>query len=144
MPNKMRRNTPSLKTPAALVATRVATGKDKCCYILAANKKISYRDGRSRIVYVGTTRKGVARVAQSVAHRSTKILTSWGVSSFQAHIVTCKPRKKKRSWLRLEGTVLTTFVEMFGQRPKCNKRNGRPDWDLFRKETIKRIIEDLS
>jgi hypothetical protein len=140
----MRRNTPSLKSPAALTATRVAIGKDKCCYILAANKKIDYKKGRSRIVYIGTTTKGAARVAQSVAHRSKKILESWGVTWFQAHIVTCRPRKRKRTWLRLEGTFLTTFIEEFGERPKCNRKNGKPDWDLFRRETIVRIIEDLS
>lgn len=135
---------PSLKSPAALTATRIAIGKDKCCYVLSANKKIQYKKGRSRIVYIGTTKRGVARVAQSVAYRSKKILESWGVTSFSAFIVTCRPRNKKRTWLRLEGTLITKFKDIFGERPKCNKRNGKPDWDLFRPQTVERIIEDVS
>lgn len=142
--DNMRKNTPSLKMPAAVKTTRIVIGKSKCCYVLSASKKIRYKKGRSRIVYFGTTKNGVARIAESVAHRSRKILRSWGVTSFHAYIVTCRPRKKKRSWLRLEGSLITTFKEMFGERPKCNRRNGKPDWDLFRQETIKRIIEDLS
>jgi hypothetical protein len=143
MPN-LRRITPSLKRQPALVASRVSINKQKLCYILVASRKLQYPKGRSCIAYIGTTKKGLSRVAGSVAHRADSVLRRPGINSFEAHIVTTPPRQKVRTWLRLEGCLLTAFYEHFGALPKCNDKNGRPDWTRYRKQKIERIIEDLS
>ena len=140
---KLRRITPSLKQQPSLVASRVAINKQRLCYILVANKKLQYPEGRSRIAYIGTTKKGLSRVASSVAHRADSVLRR-GITSFEARIVTTPFRQRVRTWLRLEGCLLTVFHEQFGALPKCNDKNGKPDWKRFRKHKIERIIEDLS
>lgn len=60
----------SLKRDEALRATRVTVGKMKLVYLLIADKRLKYKNGKSRIVYIGTTKKGVARIAQSAASRA--------------------------------------------------------------------------
>jgi hypothetical protein len=141
---KLRRITPSLKRQPALVASRVTVNRDKLCYILVADKKLTYPKGRSAIIYIGTTKNGINRVAGSVAERADNILKRHGITSFTARVVTSPPRRRVRTWLRLEGSLLTAFKEKFGALPKCNDKNGNPDWERFSKSKINRILEDLS
>src|SRR5438132_12258858 len=141
---KLRRITPSLKRQAALIASRVTVGRDKLCYLLIAAKKPTYPKGRSAIIYIGTTKKGLNRVAGSVADRADNILQRHGITSFTARVVTSPPRQHVRTWRRLEGSFLTAFKENFGALPKCNDRKANPDWARFSKSKIIRIIDDLS
>jgi hypothetical protein len=58
----------------------------KLVYILAARKPLRYKDGRSRILYIGTTKKGIGQIAASVAHRSKTILKQRGVRALDVHM----------------------------------------------------------
>lgn len=128
--------------------TRVAVGKAKLVYLIVADKKLSYPEGRSKIAYVGTTKNGVWRVAQSAAHRTYEILTRRGVQSFRVHVVTCRPRQNVKTWLKLERAFLLAFREMFGAVPVCNSHGKkiaeRDEFDYFARARIGRVIEDLS
>jgi hypothetical protein len=97
------RLTVSLKRQPAFTATRVTIGKDKLVYVLVADKRLSYEEGKSRIAYIGTTKNGASRVASSVAYRAQEILELHGVRSISARIITCKPRQGVETWRKLAG-----------------------------------------
>lgn len=138
----------SLKRREALIVDRITTGNLKLAYIICADRKIKYSNGRSRIVYIGTTKNGVNRVAQSAAKRSDAVFGLHGVNSFKVHIVTCTPRRNVKSWHKLERALLLTFKERFGRVPHCNSHGKKTKWrneeDLFRKKRLRNVIEDLS
>jgi hypothetical protein len=54
--------------------TRVAARHVKLVYVIVADKRLKYPRGRSGIVYIGTTRNGFSRVAQSAADWTDFIL----------------------------------------------------------------------
>src|ERR1035441_5258254 len=110
----------SLKRDEALRATRVSVGRSKLVYLLVADKRLKYEKGKSRIAYIGTTKKGVARIAQSVAARADDILSLHGVRTFHVGVVTCNPRRHVKTWCKLERALLLQFREVFGEVPKCN------------------------
>jgi hypothetical protein len=148
MPPKIRRAAVSLKRDSALSAKQVLSDKEKLVYILVADKKLKYPSGRSRIAYIGTTKKGGSRVAQSVATRAPAIFRLHGVRGFDARIVTCKPRQRVRMWRKLERALLLAFREEFGLVPKCNIQGKgtveKDEFQYFARPRIKRIIEDVS
>ena len=143
-----RRSNISLKADPALVARRVIIGADKLVYVLVADRAINYSKGRSRIVYVGTTKKGGSRIAQSVATRSAQILRLHGVIEFEARVLTRKPRQRLRMWVRLERAILLVFRECFGEIPKCNKHGKQiiegKEFELFSRARIQRVVKELS
>lgn len=104
----------ALKREVALRATRVTIGKNKLVYILVADRRLRYPKGRSRVAYIGTTSRGMARVASSVASRAEAILAIHGVRSFEARVVTCQPRQRVRTWLKLERALLIKFKHVYG------------------------------
>lgn len=145
---KLRRLKLSLKRDHALEATRVSIGNLKLVYVLIADKRVRYRDGRSRIVYIGTTKHGARRVAQSIAFRAESIFAMRGVRSFHARVVTCKPRRNVTTWRLLERAFLVSFREKYGEVPKCNKHGkrmtARTVFNYFRKRGVQRVLEDLT
>jgi hypothetical protein len=138
----------SLKRGEALRATRVSIGKQKLAYLLIADKKLRYPKGKSRIAYIGTTEKGVARIAQSAAGRAEDILSLHGVREFHARVVTCPPRQSVRTWLKLERALLIEFKRMFGDIPHCNSHGIRmkatAEFVYFGKAGVRSVIEELS
>lgn len=144
----LRRLSLSLKRDAALTATRVSIGKQKLVYILIADKRLRYGKAKSRIAYIGTTRRGVGRVAGSVASRANAILSLRGVRSFHARVVTCPPRQKIATWLKLERALLLSFKWKFGAVPICNSHGKgmkeRDEFQYFSKRAANAIIEELS
>lgn len=142
------RLTVSLRRQEAMRVTRVAVGKAKLVYVVVADKKLKYPSGRSRIAYIGTTKNGVSRVAQSAAHRTDQILSKRGVQSFSVHLVTCRPRQKVKTWIKLERAFLLAFREEFGSVPTCNSHGKGimevDEFAYFARARIKRVIEDLS
>lgn len=145
---RKRRLTISLKRDAAVSASRVSIGKSKLVYILVCDKKLEYPNDRSRIAYIGTTKKGLSRISQSVAARSDSILSLRGVKKFHARVITCKKRQNVKSWHKLERAFLLRFRERFGDIPRCNshgkKMKVRDEFDYFRPPRLDRIIDDLS
>jgi len=60
----------------------------KLVYVLIADKRLKYKLGKSRIAYIGTTKKGSSRIAQSMAARAEDVLSIHGVRSFHARVIT--------------------------------------------------------
>lgn len=60
---------------ALLTLTRSRQWTDKMVYILVANKSHKYRNGRSRIFYIGTTKKGADRPAASAVNKASLQVT---------------------------------------------------------------------
>jgi len=138
----------SLKRREALTVTRVAAGKDKLVYVIVADKKIDYPNGRTKVVYIGTTRNGVARVAQSAANWTDAVLSLHGVESFTVRIITCRPRQRVKTWIKLERALLLAFREHYGEVPKCNTQgkgiSETDEFEYFTKSRLGRILEDLA
>ena len=138
----------SLKRDEALRATRVSVGRSKLVYLLVADKKLKYKLGKSRIAYIGTTKKGVARIAQSVAARAEDILSLHGVRTFHARIVTCRPRQRVATWKKLERALLLSFRDRFGEVPKCNSQGAKmkrtDELNYFARARLANVIDELS
>jgi hypothetical protein len=145
MPNRIKL---SLKRDEALRATRVTAGKMKLVYLLIADKRLNYKSGKSRIAYIGTTKKGVARIAQSAAARADDILSLRGVRTFHARIVTCNPRQNVKTWMKLERGLLLCFRQRFGEVPQCNSHGKRmketDEFYYFAKKGVMNVIDELS
>jgi hypothetical protein len=143
-----RRLSLSLKRDEALRATRVSAGKSKLVYVLIADKRLKYPNGKSRIAYIGTTKKGISRISQSVAARADEILSLHGVRSFHARIVICTPRQHVKTWLKLERALLVIFRELFGDVPRCNSHGSKmKETDVFRyfaRTAVTNVIGELS
>lgn len=77
-----KRLTVALRRGEAIKVTRVSVGDKKLVYVLLAQKSHKYPHGRSHVVYVGTTKNGVSRVASSVAAKAEAILKTHGVKDF--------------------------------------------------------------
>src|SRR5947208_1621403 len=97
-----RRLSIKLRRTHAMEVTRVSIGDEKLVYVVVADKKLKYLEGRSRIAYVGTTKKGAARIAASAAQQAQKVLNLNGVNSFEVRVVTCRPRQHVKTWFKLE------------------------------------------
>ncbi len=145
---KGKRLTVSLKRDVAVSASRVSIGKNKLVYVLVCDKKVKYLEGKSRVAYIGTTERGLARIALSVAHRADDILAIRGVRDFDARIVTCTPRQGVKSWHKLERALLLTFREIYGEVPYCNSHGKRikelDEFRYFRRKRLRDILEELA
>ena len=143
-----KRLTVSLKPRHAMEVTRVSVGKKRLVYILVAERTLKYPWGRSRIAYIGTTKKGMARIAQSVAARAEDVLGLYGVRRFHVRILTCAPRPNVKTWVKLERALLLVFRQKYGALPQCNTigKRIRPDdvFDYFRHDRLERLLESLA
>lgn len=137
----------SLNRRPAMHVTKVSIGKDKLVYAILADKKVSYPTGRSRVVYLGTTKKGIGRIARSVAARAKDILDIHGVQEFTVRVITCHPRKNVKTWFKLERAMLLVFKDIYGKIPRCNKQGKRmkerDEFKYFRRKRIERILDEL-
>jgi len=147
MPNNRRIHV-SIKRDPALEATRVSLGKQKLVYVLVADKRLKYPRDKSRIAYIGTTKRGLRRVASSVARRADDILALPGVRSFVARLVTCQPRQRVKTWRVLERALLLQFRDMYGAQPKCNlhgkRLKVRDEFEYFRPRRLRAVLQELS
>ena len=146
--NMPKRLAVSLKPEIALEVTRVSIGAKKLVYVLVANRKLKYRWERSNIVYIGTTKRGVSRVASSAASKAESILGHYGVKTCSARIITCSPRRAVKSWLKLERALLLVFRELYGDIPKLNtlgaKIKEKDEFVYFKRSRIRQILRDIS
>jgi hypothetical protein len=137
----------NLRPNPALTVSRVAIPEAKLVYVLVANKKLKYPFGRSAIAYVGTTKKGLTRIAQSAAKRAEKIVSLHGVRSVSARVVTCARRQNVNSWLKLERAVLLSFRERYGAVPYCNSHGKKmvelDEFEYFSRGAIRRLVDKL-
>ncbi len=143
-----RKSQLSLSKTSVMTLSRGALGADRLVYILAANKPIKYPQGRSRIVYVGTTKRGVRRVASSVAHRAEGILGRPGLKTVDAHLLTYSGRPgAQRLWAKLERAMLFIFKYEYGDIPILNKvgRNIWPgtEFKFFSRRALLKCIREF-
>jgi hypothetical protein len=145
---RLRRLSLSLKRDPALSTNRVSIGRDRLVYILITDKRLRYSNDVSRIAYIGTTKRGLARISQSVAGRAESILSIRGVRSFHARIVTCRRRQNLKSWHKLERALLLCFKSRFGNVPVCNGTGTRmretDEFRYFSKAAVMNVIAELS
>jgi hypothetical protein len=137
----------SLNSTVALTVNRISIGTRRLVYIIRVPKMREYPKGRSRIVYIGTTKTGFQRVAQSAAFRSDEILRLHGVDHFEVRFVTCTPRQHVKTWHKLERALLLSFKDRYGSLPHCNTQHKNSTWtsgdNLFTRKRLRRIIEEL-
>jgi hypothetical protein len=135
-----------VRTPkqALLTLTRSRQWTDKMVYILAANKFHKYRNGRSRILYIGTTKKGADRPAASAVNKASEAFYKLrGVKTIDVHIVTCAPRKAMQTWKRLESALLDVFRNKYFQLPRYNKVRPTMREGLFSIKALDKIISNF-
>lgn len=143
-----RRLAISLERVHAMQVTRIAIGNKKLVYVILISKPHKYRWGRSRVVYIGTTKNGVSRVAQSAASKSDDVLRKLrGVKDFYVRVITCTARKNVKSWKKLERALILTFRKEYGDIPYCNKQGKNSKWtdelDYFKEARLKDILASL-
>jgi hypothetical protein len=119
--------------------------KDKLVYLLVGPKPVRYQDGKSRIVYIGTTSRGAGRIASSAAHRAEEILETRGFRLMDVHVVSCKSRPGLKSWRYLEQALLAEFRTYYQELPRCNKQGKKLRWNdkldrFFRRKAIDKIL----
>jgi hypothetical protein len=80
-------------------------------YILTAKKPQKYKNGRSRIIYIGTTGKGTQRPATSAVDKASEAFGELrGVREIEVYIVTSGTRQAVRTWEHLESSLLAIFL----------------------------------
>ena len=87
-------------------------------YLLAARNPVKYKGGRSRIVYIGTTRKGVRRISGSAAHHAEEIMATRGLKAIDVFIVSCDSRSGLQTWEWLEDALIAEFRAEYEQLPR--------------------------
>jgi hypothetical protein len=113
----------------AITITRQAFGARKLVYVAVANKPRKYPFGyRSPIVYIGTTKTGARRIAQSAAARAEALLAGHGVNQISFHVVRCTPLRKVRTWVKLERALLLAFKHRYGAVPIANSAGKNARW----------------
>jgi len=131
----------------ALTVTRTDVRSERLVYVIVACKPQRYRFARSPVVYVGTTRRGLGRIAASAAYRADKILSLRGVESFHVRVVTCRPRRNVKTWAKLERALLLRFRERYGDVPLCNQQGKRiqetDEFRYFKRERLDQIIDGV-
>lgn len=124
---------------------RHALRANKIVYFALANKPHRYPTGRSRIVYIGTTASGLRRIAESAALRAREILPRHGMHRLDFHVLACTPRRKVRTWRKLESALLLKFRETYGSLPIGNIAGLRKTWtderEYFREDRLRSLLD---
>jgi len=120
---------------------------DRLVYVIVAQRPQRYRYKSSRIVYIGTTKKGLRRIAVSAAHRADQVLQLRGVREFEVRVVTCQARQNVKTWQKLERALLLRFREKHGDVPMCNQQGTRmqerDEFAYFRRERLDAVLSGL-
>ncbi len=135
----------------AVSATRV----ERLVYILVANRPLRYGRDFSRIVYVGTTGRGVRRIASSASSRIARAVEEVrGLRRLDAYVVWARSRRGPQTkrgmnfWQVLERAILLRFKEKFGRVPILNgtghNMRERHEFHVFRRSMVDRIINRFS
>ncbi len=111
-----------------MIIHRRANANKRLVYLAVANKVHKYQYGRSRILYIGSTKKGSSRVAVSAAAKARELLNEHGVKELNFYTVSCPGRQHVKTWMKLERGLLLIFREKFGNVPIANKHGGRMKW----------------
>jgi hypothetical protein len=134
--------------PAMTVHRRIIK-KNKLVYLLVGPRPIKYTDGKSRIVYIGTTSKGAKRIASSIAHKAGEVLETRGFRTMDAYVVSCGATPGLKSWRYLEKALLAEFRARYHELPRCNKQGKKLRWNdklerFFRRKAINNVLAHFS
>jgi hypothetical protein len=136
-----------VKWPPAVTVTRMVPRVEKLCYVVTANKIVAYNRGRSKIVYIGATDKGLSQLVANVAHKTGEIFANHDMTHFEAHVVTCKAYGSVPTWYKLERALLLGFRDLHDAPPLCNSFGGgikeEDEFSYFAYERIRNVLEDL-
>ena len=142
-----RRNIKASNKPA-LTITRQALKKDKLVYVAVSNKAHKYPSGHSSIVYIGTTKKGAKRIAESAANRAGELLQNHGVRQLDLYVVWCTPLRRVQTWKKLETALLMAFKDKYGRVPIGNTQGKNSSYkdelDYFSENRLHKILERFS
>lgn len=134
------------RTPIMTV-TRSGIDKSRLVYFILANRTLKYKYGDSRIAYIGTTKNGLSRISQSAATHAETVLGLHGITSFDVHLVTCKPKPGVKTWHILERAILLEFRAIYGEIPHCNSDGSKfkemKEFETFARERVRKIIKEL-
>lgn len=130
--------------PAMTVHRRILT-KDRIVYLLVGKRTFKYQGGRSRIAYIGTSKRGARRIASSAAHRADEVFSKRGSKQMDIYIASCSARPGLKSWKYLERALLAQFLGWYQQLPLCNKQGQKYKFDeklqrMFRLKALYRIL----
>ena len=101
----------------------------KMVYIALADKLVKYDyDLKTRIVYIGETKRGAIRITESAAKRAEKIVKEHGVTKLTFYAISCTPQKHVKSWEKLESALILRFREIYGKVPMLNDHGKRQKW----------------
>jgi hypothetical protein len=118
-------------------------------YVVRGDKRYKYNRGRSRIIYIGQTRRGTKRPAHSAAKIAINAFVKMrGVKTIEVFPMTCTGRSGLRMWEVLERDLIITFKNRHGEVPHFNivgrgKRFNMERISCFRKRRLLNIIEHL-
>ena len=132
------------KEGAVVTVTSEILTRKKTVYFHIANKPLKYSRGRSRIVYIGTTGKGIKRIMGSIGERLDEEFSIHGVNSIEVHEIGCTPRQRVRTWRKLERASLMVFRDIYGEVPWLNTHGERmkesDEFEYFNSDQIKKFI----
>lgn len=139
----------SLKSQPVLTLNRVKLQGEQFVYVIQAKRKFHYPNGSSRVVYIGTTSQGLARLAQSAAAKAAPLLATHGVTSFDVRVITCRPRQNVQTWRVLERDLLLAFKDLYYEQPRFNVQGKRmrasaSDFHLFKKSRLQAVLKQLA
>jgi hypothetical protein len=121
----VRRLQVNLNRKQVMVVHRRVLKKKKLVYLLTAASPVKYKGGRSSVVYIGTTKKGVGRIAESAAWRAEEIMSARGLKELRVFVVYCGSRRGVSTWEWLEDALLAEFRAEYEQLPMCNSQGQK-------------------
>ncbi|MFH1642847.1 MAG: hypothetical protein ABIC04_08180 [Nanoarchaeota archaeon] len=131
-----------------LIISRGAFHSDKVVYICCANKKHKYDRNKSRIVYIGATKRGAKRFSNSVVYKGKNILDRYGINQIKVYTVTCRGVRGTKIWQKLEDAFLYNFLEEYGRIPilnkQCRSKRKKDVSTFFPESRIDEIIDYFS
>lgn len=113
---------------AAVVLNRIAVKTEKLVYVIVSNKGMTYGKSKSRIVYFGTTSRGVDRVLNSLANKAREALGGHGTKRIEVHVYTVRARQNVQMWRKLEQGLILSFKDAYGCVPKYNNHGKNMQW----------------
>lgn len=145
-----RRLSQSFDPVLTIDATR--TKVKRLVYLLVANRPVRYGKDYSRIVYIGTTKNGIERIAGSASKRVTEALKKEsGIKRLDAYVVWTSTKRGPQSvhgkplWHILERALILAFKYKYNDDPPRLNIQGRRfrehnEFDIFAYEAVERII----
>jgi hypothetical protein len=131
----------------AITITRAAYRASELVYIAYADKRLRYPHGDSRIAYIGTTRNGAWRVANSAVWKAEEILGRHGIHTLEFWLIPTPRHGKQATYRKLERALLLRFRERYGCVPCANKQGRylrwRHEYDYFTAGSIEKMINDF-